>query len=202
MQHETFNVDVLKNTRCRLQRHTDLRFFSGWIRSIDNQSMQVELNEDARAVFGDRFYVEASGEEAIVCFTGDTVGVSDHHVNLKLADFQICARPGQIPRYQADGIEVELYGLESRVEGDAIDISSNGIGLLCNSQVPRFVPVKMVVRGSVACVECDGRVRYCRRDPDEPGCYRVGIQLEPMQPSEERMWNRLVVAASELKEAA
>jgi|GEM_PF-3437598 len=201
MQHD-FNVEVLKNTRCRLQRHADLKFFSGWIRGIDDKSMKVELNEDVKAVVGDRFYVEASGEEAIVCLTGDTVGVHKSNVDLALEGLQICSRPGQLPRYQADGIEVMLYGLESRVEAEAVDISSNGIGLLCFSQVPRFVPVKMVVRSSVACVECDGRIRYCRRDATEKGCFRVGVQLEPMEPAEERMWNRLVTAASELKAVA
>jgi len=202
MWHDEFNVELLKNTRCRLQRHRDLKFFSGWIRTIDPQGMLVELNEDETAADGDRFYVEAAVSEAIVCLTADTVRADVSNASLAIADCRICSRPGQMPRYQAEGIEVELYGLESRVEGSAIDISASGIGLLCYMQVPRFVPVKMIVRGPAARVNCEGRVRYCRRDPSDPELFRVGIQLEPMEPAEERMWSRLVAAAADLCVAA
>jgi len=202
MWHDEFNVEQLRNTRCRLQRHGDLKFFSGWIRTINHQQMLVELNEDENAKAGDRFYVEAAFSEAIVCLTADTILADVANTSLAIADCQVCSRPGQMPRYQAEGIEVDIYGLESKLEGTAIDISGTGIGLLTYAQVPRFVPVKLIVRGPTARVHCEGRVRYCRRDASDKELFRVGIQLEPMEAAEERMWNRLVGAAAELCEAA
>ncbi len=194
---KSFTVQELHGTRCRLQRISDLKFFSGWVRQVTVDRIKVELKGKPIVATQDRFNVEASIEHATVSFPCDAIDVHGNMLTLDISGEPTLSTPGQEARYQANGITVSVHrGDGTPVQAEAVDISANGLGILTYDEVPRFAKTRLAVRGPFAAVECVGMVRYCRQDTVERDAYRIGFEIQFEDRLSKAMWLRLVLGAS------
>ena len=197
-----FKLEKVSGTRCRMQRHSDLKFFAGWITATKEDTLAIELKDAQAVVPGDKFHLEAAVETANVRFGVSALRQEGNTVWLKMDSKPQMSSPGQEARYRVEDIHVSVHGLELPVDGDAVDISMSGLGILSFESMPRFAKVRMVVRGSVAAIECCGTVCYCRPNADIKGTYRIGLQVEFEDRLARAMWHRLVMSAAATEEKA
>ena len=195
----SFNIEDVRGTRCRLQRLSDLKFISGWVRDVGPDQLKIELKDRIVVEPGDRFNVEASIELATVGLPCQATDVKAELITLAVTGEPLVTTPGQEARYQAEDITVIVHGSERSFEGDAVDISANGIGVLVDDQMERFAKTRLSVRGTGAVVECVGIVRYCRPDSVYKDSYRVGFEIQFEDRLSRAMWLRLVQGASQTK---
>ncbi|MBC8066190.1 MAG: PilZ domain-containing protein [Chlorobia bacterium] len=198
-----FSIEDLRGTRCRLQRLTDLKFFSGWIRSVASKQVEVELKDSIAVEVGNRFNLEAAVDMANVglpCILTRAAGAS---LQLSVVGEPVFSTPGQEARYRAEGISVSISGSDLSVLAQAVDVSASGIGVLVRDQIPRFARVRLMVQAQSTYFECAGLVRYCRPDAESQSMYRVGFQVEFDDRLSRAMWLRLVQStASSVAKAA
>lgn len=190
-----FTIDEVRGTRCRLQRLSDLKFLSGWIREANLKELKVELKNDARVEVGDKLNVEASIDLATVgmpCIVADVEGALS---TLNVTGDVLLTTPGQGARYRASDITISIHRGAGPIQAEAVDISANGLGALTYESFSRFAKVRLAIRGTSAAVECIGTVRYCRPDPTERDAYRIGFEIEFEDRLSRAMWLRLVQGA-------
>lgn len=192
------DLHAILNTRCRLQRHADLRFHAGWVRRVDSKEVRIELAEDSSMSVGEWVSVEAVIDGAMVSLTCMVARQDDEVTRFAITECRVSSGNGQEPRYQTEDLYAKLYTPEGTMEADAMDISLSGLGVLCDCPVPRFVRIRLALSsGERTLMECFGRVCYCRKDPRHAGYYRVGVKLELADDEEQERWNRLVHKAAE-----
>jgi hypothetical protein len=195
-------LEDLRGTRCRLQRLRDLKFLSGWVRSVGAQQITVELKDVLAAEQGETFNLEATTVECNVAYPCMLIKAEQSIYRLSITGEPLITTPGQEPRYRAHQVEVDLQILDSVIEARAIDISASGIGLIINEPLVRFARVKLTTRNSSTSVECQGMVRYCRPDQDQRDSYRVGIEVDFADRLSRAMWMRMVQTTSNIDKAA
>lgn len=193
----TFNIEEVRGTRCRLQRLSDLKFISGWVRDVAPDQLRIELKDRISVELGDRFNVEASIDLATVGLPCKVTNVKSDTLTLEVTGEPLVTTPGQEARYQAGGINVLVHGSEKPIQAEAVDISAHGIGILVYQQMSRFAKIRLSVRGPSAAVECVGVVRYCRADSIEKDAFRVGMEIQFEDRLSRAMWMRLVQGASQ-----
>jgi len=197
-----YQFKKIVGTRCRLQRHRDLKFFSGWVEAHKDDLIVVVAKDTSPMSVGERYRFEAAADRAAIGFDAILVSkdlqilrmqpTSDVHVNT----------PGQEPRYRVEGMTVEIHGPDGESEGDVVDISLSGAGLLSFDSIQRFAKVRVVIRHSAHAIESIGHVRYCRPNPDLKGTYRIGLQLNFEDRLTKAMWSRIVLGNNPMVEEA
>lgn len=192
-----FTIEEVQGTRCRLQRLSDLKFLSGWIREVGPKRLIVELKNDILVETGDRFNVEASINLATVGLPCVVAEVSKSNLTMDIVGEALLTTPGQEARYQASDITVSVHGGERIIQAEAVDISANGLGVLTYDQMSRFAKARLAVRGVGAAVECIGIVKYCRADTIEKDAFRIGFEIQFEDRLSKMMWLRLVQGASQ-----
>lgn len=192
-----FTIDEVQGTRCRLQRLSDLKFLSGWVREVGTKKLNVELKNDVLVEVGDRFNVEASINLATVGLPCVVTEVSKSNLTMEIVGEALLTTPGQEARYQAADITVSVHGGEKPIQAEAVDISANGLGILTYDPMSRFAKARLAVRGSSAAVECIGIVKYCRADTVEKDAFRIGFEIQFEDRLSKMMWLRLVQGASQ-----
>lgn len=187
-------LSYLSGTRCRLQRLSDLRFYSGWINRATESEIEIDLPEAAVQV-GDKFQCEAAYEQAMARFVCRCTAAEGGRINIEIEGPIEFGTPGQEPRFRVFGMGATIYGQEKPIECDVADVSMSGIGLIAGSQLPRFASVRLVIDGPMDRIECKGMVRYCRPHPQDKGSYRLGVTLDIEDRLARAMWSRIVVTA-------
>lgn len=193
----SFKIEEVRGTRCRLQRLSDLKFLSGWVRDATPDQLRIELKDAIVVALGDRFNVEASVDMATIGLPCKVTDVKQEVLTLSITGEALVTTPGQEARYQAQGITVSVHGVEKPIQAEAVDISANGLGILTYDQMSRFAKVRLLVRGTSAAVECVGVVRYCRADTVEKDAFRIGLEIQFEDRLSRAMWLRLVQGASQ-----
>lgn len=187
-----FSIEDLRGTRCRLQRLTDLKFFSGWIKSVASKQVEIELKDSIAVEVGDRFNLEAAVDMANVGLPCMLVRAAGASLHLSVVGDPVFSTPGQEARYRASEITVTISGIGMPIKAQAVDLSASGIGISTKTQIPRFARVRLMVQAHSAYFECMGLVRYCRPDTESKDMYRVGFQVEFDDRLSRAMWLRLV----------
>ncbi len=197
-----YEFKQIVGTRCRLQRHQDLKFFSGWVEAYKDDAVVVVAKDTSPMSLGERYRFEAAADRATVGF--DAVLVSkDPRILRMQPDSKVHVNtPGQEPRYRVEGMTMVMQGLDGESEGEVVDISMSGAGLLSFDTVQRFAKVRVVIRYSANMIECTGHVRYCRPNPDLKGTYRIGLQLDFEDRLAKAMWSRIVLGNNPMFEEA
>ncbi len=199
MHSATYSVPKLRDanlfvqTRARLQRLSDMKFFSGWVESMQNTSVQIRL-KPSKAVIepGDQFSVEVAGKEKTAIFVGKVSEITGAIIHLELPK-------GVEYTPKKENARVSMYGYRGRVlfEGNEypftlVDISEDGLGLFIPTALDRGSIVEFEVFTPVGQIDGTGEVRYCRTDPESPNQFRAGILMKELNRVERARWNHLL----------
>lgn len=168
-------------TRARLQRLSDMKFYSGWVQEISHIEAVLRLKASTVPVLvGDEFSIEVSGKENTAVLIAGAVGVQGAVVRL-----QVIRGPALLPAKESARLSLIGYPGKMRCEGADVsftlaDHSEKGLGILVCGDVPRDAEAQFEVVTPLGRVFGKGIVRYCRTDTDSPDRKRVGIELTEM----------------------
>jgi hypothetical protein len=187
------DANLFIQTRARLQRLGDMKFFTGWVEAINHAQVSIRLKPSkATVVRGDKFSVEVAGKEQTAVFIGEVGEVSGVVIELTLTR-------GMALLPKKENARVSMFGVRGRVlfEGSEfaitlVDISENGLGVISSSNLERGTIVEFEVFTPIGSVNGSGEVRYCRADADSPNQFRAGIQVSVLDRIERARWNQLL----------
>jgi hypothetical protein len=180
------------NTRTRLQRLNDAKFFSGWVTDFDEVEVRIRLNVSGECEPGDRFLVEIYGTKAVASFQAEIEIAFDNQVHLAITPPVKYRSTTETARMSVS----DMYGVieydGSEMDARVADISREGMGLVVKSLIPKDAEVTYRIASPVGEVRGLGQVRYCRMDPSGNGLYRLGLRILQLSRIEQAKWLRLV----------
>jgi hypothetical protein len=199
---------ALLNSRSRLQRIRDAKFFNGWIKGFDDEQIHVQLASNEVLELGDIFVIEVHGADCYAMIKGKLGMVSE-----SIAVFTFMEKPRYFPpkervRVKVEGVSATLgvlanpheevaehpmYSLEVEVN----DVSHEGVGILSSSRLDRGTQISLLVDSPAGPVQCKGEVRYCKPEPEHDSLYRIGILLQQMGRLELARWTKMIEFAME-----
>lgn len=199
MHSATYSVPKMRDanlflqTRARLQRLGDMKFFSGWVESMENTEVRIRLKGSKAIVSrGDQFSVEVAGKEQTAIFIGEVAEVTGAVIVLSLPR-------GVAFLPKKENARISMYGFRGRVlfEGaeypfTLIDISENGIGFMVSGELERGANVEFEVFTPLGQIDGAGEVRYCRVDSETPNQFRAGLLMQDLGRIQRARWNHLI----------
>jgi hypothetical protein len=177
-----------QNVRVRLQRTTDARFFSGWMRQITADGAFVDLIVDEEIEVGDEFYANATGKDQSIAFAVKCVLKQATLISLKVSGPVTAMAPTEPARKFVSGQEItlSLYGVD--IVAKVTDVSLTGMGLISAEPLKRGEQVKFMMQSPIGLVRGEAEVRYSKPIPYG---YRVGLKVTLVGRIEQAIWNRL-----------
>ena len=187
------DANMFIQTRARLQRIGDMKFFTGWVEAINHSHVRIRLKPAKVPVArGDKFSVEVAGKEQTAVFVGEVTDVLGCIIGLALPR-------GTTLLPKKENARVSMFGVQGRIlfEGaeypvTLVDISDNGLGVLASTNLERGTIVEFEVFAPLGSVCGSGEVRYSRVDPDSAHQFRAGIQVSVLDRIERARWNQLL----------
>lgn len=187
------DANLFIQTRARLQRIGDMKFFAGWVEAINHAQVRIRLkNNSVPVVRGERFSVEVAGKEQTAAFIGEVTDVAG-----AVIEFTLPRGMALLPKKET--ARISMFGVQGRVmfEGSEysvtlVDISENGLGILTSSALERGAVVDFEIFTPLGSVNGSGEVRYCRQDGDAVGKFRAGLLVTSLDRIERARWNQLL----------
>jgi hypothetical protein len=190
------DANLFIQTRARLQRIGDMKFFTGWVEAINHAQVRIRLKSTKAVVLrGEKFSVEVAGKEQTAAFIGEVDEVAGNVIELMLPR-------GMALLPKKENARVSMFGIRGRVmfEGSEyavtlVDVSESGLGVLSTANLERGTVVEFEVFTPMGSVSGSGEVRYCRAEPESPNQFRAGIQVSTLDRIERARWNQLLNSA-------
>ena len=211
------NARDFVGTRCRFQRLRDAKVFNGWIEDFHGSAIELSTATDTPVRTGEEFRVEGFGHHLSMVFNAllETVDSSNpcgpagvfaevdgtsvrlietHRSTLKLTvcgSIRLSASPESV-RILVEGLPVTVAFGTREVEGLAVDVGPNGIGVVATEAVEPGSAVAVDVTTPSGRVRAQALIRYCRKDKEREGCYRFGIMFTDMGRIERPRWEKFL----------
>ena len=180
------------NTRARLQRLSDAKFFAGWVKEFNTGSIILGLSTAAELNPGDEFMFEVHGQNAVAIFPAHLSIVSGDEYLFAIPKPLRIVGPTEEARVYVQDVSGILKGETMEVDVIVIDVSKKGAGVLAPLPLSAGERVTLTLETAQGPVNCTGEVRYCRPDAKMWGQYRAGVLLDDMGRIERARWARLV----------
>jgi hypothetical protein len=180
-----------KDTRVRLQRIADARFFSGWIVEMSNKDASILLNDLETMEVGDIVVGEVSGRENRALFDAQVTKTLQDVTHF---DFRRTPRyepSRENPRTLVRNVSGMLSFQGEDVDVSVLDVSVGGIGFLTYAPLPVGSLVKFCLETPHGPVKVSGEVRYCRSDAHRFGLYRAGALITELGRLDRARWNKM-----------
>ena len=183
---------VFINTRARLQRLNDAKFFAGWVKEFSRTDLVVRCAEPVTVAPTDVFMVQVHGHTSTALFKA----VLSHQFEVEL--FLTIPEPvrfltaHEAVRVSVDGLTALLTSKGRAVEAEVVDLSVKGAGLLTTCEFTKGEKVTIAFSTPLGPVECTGVIRYAKPDPAEDDKYRIGLELDDLGRIERARWQRLI----------
>lgn len=184
-------------TRARLQRMGDAKFFSGWVKEISDTELWLRTSGELPVTVGEKYVVQlfGTGFSAIIKLKlSVTMG--------NLLGFAITATPMEISSDESARVAVSGMLGTLMADGTApcevtvLDMSVQGVGLLSPISVDRGAQVILDLVGRGGSISAEGEVRYCRPDPQTEGYFKVGVKIRSLQRIDQARWNQMLTEAA------
>lgn len=174
----SFDYKNYEGTRARCQRIEDAKLFRGWIRSFDENEIQVQFEEKVPLAPSERMAFELQGITQNIFVLGEVIEINDQVGHFRLTSSLRLSTPTESVRFQATrfGIFCDLEYEGEIYDMDVSDISSGGIGLTGAVDLPKGKSVKLQLHTSAGAAQAIGEVRYSKPGSEE-GQFRVGLKL-------------------------
>lgn len=187
MSHATFI-----GTRARLQRISDARFFSGWVKDFGPTEVRVRAAADFDLQSGDQFMIQLAGKGATAIFRGQLGFTSGRMLNFRITTPVRVVASTEAMRIAVDGMRGTISDDEDTVEVTVVDVSDSGAGIVCKAQPERGSTVRFEFNAPAGEVSGEAEVRYCRPDPETEGQFRVGLMIKLASRLDQAKWSRML----------
>src|SRR5579862_2940338 len=130
------NADLFIQTRARLQRLGDMKFFTGWVESINHSQVRIRLKSAKPNVArGDTFSIEVAGKERTAACVGEVAEVSGSVIEIAVPQGVTLLPKKENARFFISGTlgRILLEGAEYGIS--LVDISEHGLGVLAESNL-------------------------------------------------------------------
>lgn len=179
------------NTRCRLQRLKDAKFFAGWVKDFSQDELHIKLSTKTALMLGDTFSVEVHGTDRSAIFNAMLKGQESDDLSLSISE-QVRFMPSrERARLCVEGISGVFKHNGVDTPFSVSDVSLAGCGLVAPYAIQRGTKLDLDIDTPQGHVRCVGEVRYCKPDPEIPGAYRFGMLLDTMGRLEMARWSKL-----------
>ena len=181
-----------RNTRARLQRLSDLRFFAGWARDLTPEAVMVLFVGAVLPEAGDNMHVHLTGNMVAAVFGAKVVLVRGKMAQLNFTE---------PPRFIASSEDMRVWAGETRAIARSgpyefaitvLDISLRGIGVLSTDPWERGDLLDIEYATPHGEVRGTAEVRYCRRSAEDPDVYRAGLMWTHMDRLSSARWHKVV----------
>jgi hypothetical protein len=186
MQLYTFS-----NTRVRLQRLGDAKFFTGWMKELTNISAQVTCKGGSKIESGDKFFVECHGKDKLASFQAVVDFGRGQDLVLSVTSQITYRAASESARVVVPGITGVANHNGLAFDFELIDVSENGMGVITSHPVSREERVTFYLVTPVGDIEGSGEVRYSKPDADAFGRHRLGFAMEPLDRLAQARWRQL-----------
>lgn len=183
---------IFINTRVRLQRLSDAKFFSGWVKDFTRSDLTVKLGTPTQVKAGETFMVQVHGHSSTALFRAVLRSVGSRELMFVIPEPVRFLTPSEQVRISVQGVTATITGEGKAVDATVVDLSVGGAGLVAACEIKKGEHVRVLFITPLGNVDCDAEVRYCKPESIEEGTYRIGVQLEDLGRIERARWNRLV----------
>lgn len=180
-----------KDTRVRLQRVGDAKFFSGWIVDMSAKDATVSLNYEETMEPGDIVVGEVSGRENRALFDATVSKTVEDVVHLEFRRTPRYEPARESSRTLVRNVSGSLSFQGEVVDVSVLDVSAGGVGFCTYAPLPTGATVKLSLDTPYGPVRVSGEVRYCRSDPQRMGLYRAGARVTEMGRLDRARWNKM-----------
>jgi hypothetical protein len=180
----------LVNTRTTFQRTHDARFFTGRIRRLKDDLVNVVCSVEQALVPGESFafQVFGAGHEAFFFASFRTEAAkSSMDSNEREYVFRIngditLRQAAQDPRFTTDGLtaSMDVPGLRRLESARVLDVSMSGLSILSPMKIEKGEVIKIGINVGDSIIQAESEVRYSIRDKTHASYHRVGLLLKGM----------------------
>lgn len=184
---------IYVNTRVRLQRLSDAKFFSGWVRKFTHEEVVVRMNKPLPMAVGDVFMVQVHGFAASALFQAVLLREAEGDFQFAIPESARIVAPNEQARVVTAGVTAMVMSGRRNVEADVVDVGARGVGLVTTCDFVKGERVFATFKTPVGPIESMGTVSYARLEAPEGTTYRIGIELDELDRIGNARWQRLLV---------
>lgn len=185
--------DAFLNTRARMQRVSDAKFFNGWVGGFLGSHLSMKMSPHSPLEIGDRVFVTICSATCSATFQAIAVAHSSLETTLQLETQPNYGPALEDVRYCCDATGGALIVGARRHTLQIGDISEKGLGGYVDAEVPRGTQVGFEIEGIYGKVGGLAEVRYCRAAPGETN-YRIGLLITQVGRIDQARWTRMLGA--------
>lgn len=189
--HVIVAVIDFSNTRVRLQRVRDAKFFNGWVTTSSSKELRITTPNANDLRYGDVIVAELNGREGAARISGVVSSSTSEVVVVSIGTAATGSAPEEA-RIRVTGITGTLRFDAETFEVFVLDASEKGVGILTQESIPRGSKVSITIAQGQSEFTVAGEVRYSKPDPDQFCAVRVWIRLNEMQRLDRNRWMKLI----------
>lgn len=200
---------ALNNARTTLQRVSDAKFFSGWVKRISPQEITFLVHTACLIAPGDEFAFQVYGNGHDAFFRGKAVSVvgaepgplfamnrasaTSLEVNCDILGSMALRDARGHPRFHVSGVTAQINpgSSEDGQRDIIIDIGPVGFSILTAQKLKKSQKVDLFIYTKDQTIECRAEVRNCITYSLNNEYQRVGMQIEGMTRIDARRWKEL-----------
>lgn len=168
------------NTRARIQRVSDSRFYAGWTIAVKTQQVALRIEDLESIEPGETFILELYGANRSVILQAVFMTFNTDGTCTFQTTSQPFYLPGPVdPRFRVPNFEAKVNYYGRKTVGRVTDVSSKGLALEAGFLANRLEPIELEVELPSGVVHLRGHVRYCKPIPNSPA-FRMGVRIEQM----------------------
>lgn len=186
--------DSFLNTRARLQRLSDAKFFSGWVGGFMGSHLSMKFQSASELVTGDRVFVTICSAQCSSTFQAVVIARSPLETTLLLETPPKYGPVTEDVRYACEAMGGALLQGSKRYEFEIGDISEKGLGGFVDAEIARGTKIGFEIEGLYGKVAGQAEVRYCRADNQKGGRYRIGLLIVEVGRIDQARWGRMLGA--------
>lgn len=179
------------NVRVRLQRLSDAKFFSGWVRTFSDSEIVIDFPNQDVFERGMKFFVTINGVQTAAVVQATLANQSPGFITLRYDGGLRFLNPTEPARRLVTGLTGVIKLDEAEIEMQVSDVSTKGFGAVIDGSITRGSIVDIEIDTQFGNIVAKAEVRYCRQDTKDSLKHRIGMQLTQMGRIENARWSRL-----------
>lgn len=179
------------NVRVRMQRLSDAKFYSGWLRSMSESEVVIDFTGGDMFEPGTKFFLSINGVNSAAVVQTQLTSQSPGFLNLRYDGQVKYLNPSEQARRLVTGLTgvIEIAGGE--IDMQITDVSVKGFGALIEGVILKGSIVTIQIDTQFGNVTAQAEIRYCRQDSKDSMRHRVGFQITQIGRIENARWGRL-----------
>lgn len=179
-----------EGVRVRIQRHSDARFYGGWLVSSRGGITNIRLNQKATFFSGDAVSLEAMGYKSVLA-KAHCLSCVGNLLSLTLDSEPVLVPSREPMRMISDEMPGTIIVRNITYPIKVVDIGLEGVGILCERQFDKGDEASLEIRSLRGVIRTTATVRFCRLSENGLDGYRIGLHLTSLDSRSAALWHEL-----------